>query len=174
MNLIFDEKSERNIRDLWLALVSDGVPIVISERYRPHITIAAYKSPDPSQVSEAVATIADQTHLHKIELSPIGCFPETGVLYLAPRVSNWLLDLHSFSLDLISSEISADLISDYLVKDRWVPHVTLVKGINESVVSRSFSSVLFHWRMFSVIGNAMSVRVHPNLEDYSVHRFSSS
>jgi 2'-5' RNA ligase len=172
VNLIFDEHSEQEIKELWKTLFSEGVLSSLAEKYRPHITIAAYESANPSALSDIVSRIGERIKPAKISLSPIGCFPENGVLFLAPRVSRWLLDLHQFSLDLIYSRISANLVYDYLVKDRWVPHVTLAKSMDERSLVQGFRVALLHWRPIEVNGIALTVRVHPSLADFSVHRFS--
>ncbi len=92
----------------------------------PHISLAGFDQIDLAQVSARLDDFASTTAAFAITLSAIGVFPGTGVVYLAPVVTQSLLTIHSRFQRLLEP---LGLPSNaYYWPGNWLPHCTV--GLN--------------------------------------------
>ena len=86
-NLTFDEATEQGVRGLWQRIEDAGIAVRGMRGYRPHISLTCYEAPGLAAYEAAIVTVAAATPPFSIRLDSLGIFPETGVIFLAPRMS---------------------------------------------------------------------------------------
>lgn len=122
--LLFDSRTERALRQLWLRLEEAGVPALLSHthgRHVPHLSYAVLRSWDIEEVRRALATLPDAgpTTLH---LDALGLF-RRGRSWLVPAVTSDLTARQERVVAAVEAT-GADLHRHYR-PGVWVPHCTL-------------------------------------------------
>jgi 2'-5' RNA ligase len=122
----FDPKTDRMIRD-WIDIIArqTGNDIALLSGLRPHLTLAEF---DSDQIEIVKMTLTDRTETVlrpiQISLASAGFFPHNpSVLYLAPIVDEYLLDLHRL-LNQSLEPLCTDFSPLYR-EENWVPHCTV-------------------------------------------------
>ncbi len=90
---------------------------------QPHISLAGFDQIDLAQISARLADFAATTPAFAITLSAIGIFPNAGIVYLAPVVTQQLLTIHSrFQRMLEPLGLPSNA---YYWPGNWIPHCTV-------------------------------------------------
>jgi len=138
VEMYFDEKTEKALRDLRRVLTDAGVRPVLDEMGdRPHISLAVFSQVDVEELLEEVEKFADETKALPITLSAIGAFATAdAVLFLTPAITQDLMDVHwDFHQMLGDLKMYPHA---YYQPDRWVPHSTIAQNVQEELVGKSF------------------------------------
>ncbi|MCG8353637.1 MAG: 2'-5' RNA ligase family protein [Chloroflexales bacterium] len=115
-------RQDCHIRAIWHRLAALGLLVGGLAGYRPHITFAVYED----GYKALLVSLAAPTPMFPTRLDALGIFPEAGVLFLAPRMSQALFNLHRQVLHVFEALDKPSVITDLLLPDRWMPHCTLV------------------------------------------------
>jgi 2'-5' RNA ligase len=120
VEMYFDEKSTQIIQNIWQSIGSINLKINAS----PHITLSLHEKMDIEYFKQILETFTSQHQKIPINISSISIFlAEEGIIFLAPVVTEPLLNLHKeFHHLLKTSEIETD---DNYKPGNWVPHCTL-------------------------------------------------
>lgn len=129
----FDQTSDQMIRD-WIGIIARqaGNDITLLSGLRPHLTLAEFDS-DQIETVKMILSERTKTVLRPIpiSLSSAGFFPHNpSVLYLAPIVDEYLLDLHRL-LNQSLEPLCTDFSPLYR-EENWVPHCTLALELDRS------------------------------------------
>lgn len=169
LNLLLDEAAEDVIRALWRDLAASGVPAKGSAGYGPHITLVAYVVTE-ARIADYAARLPSLTRsqqLLPLRLESLGVFPETGVVYLAPRPTAELLALHQRVVHDLAELDRTSSIDEWLLPGRWTPHCTLAGHLDMSGVTTTVEACLRLWRPVQGHGVAIGLRVHPSPDNYA-------
>ena len=101
---------------------------------RPHVSLALFKEIDLIDFKSELKSFADKTEPFEVTFASISTFPtEEGVVFLAPIVTQKLLDIHS----RFHSEFSRYRLygSDHYLPNRWVPHCTVCMDLRSDQIS---------------------------------------
>jgi 2'-5' RNA ligase superfamily len=123
--LFFDEKTDAAIRGLWQVIEDAGLPSnMLKLSYAPHLSVLVCDDTDIDALRKVLPVfIASHTPL-PLSFHSLGVFGgKDGVVYLAPTVTQQLLDFHTELWNLI--EPYTKNAQEYYRPDIWVPHVTL-------------------------------------------------
>ncbi len=127
--LYFNDKTERTIKELWLTLESEGIPLDYSVNIRPHLTLGIFDELPCESCHKELEIISEQCVDLQLTFSHIGLFYEPEVvLFLAPIVTDILLKLHA-DIHKILAVVSKNPW-EYYQPGKWVPHCTLALGIH--------------------------------------------
>ncbi len=131
------------VEKMWDALSSVGIASEGQvQGNHPHITLGVYH--DVIKREAAFKAIRDLAAGHKaadVALSGCGIFPgQTHALCAIPIVTGQLLALHR--------ELHASVPSDnpHYAPDRWVPHVTLARELDASIVAAGVNALMPVWQ----------------------------
>jgi len=127
----FDRESEKKIGDIWQDLVLSVEDSSKFEGYRPHITLAVYDSEsfDLKGAIRQLDSFSEGLESFGLELGFLGIFPEQKVVFLGPKVSRSLLNIH-YNFHKQFKDYSAHLKTFYS-PDNWIPHCTIAFGLSE-------------------------------------------
>jgi 2'-5' RNA ligase len=170
-NLTFDDATEHAIRTIWHRLAALGLVVGGLTGYRPHITLAVYEDSDSSGYETPLVSLAATTPVFPVRLDSLGIFPEAGVLFLAPRMSQALFSLHRQVLYAFEALDRSSVISDLLLPDRWMPHCTLVGRLTPAQLLTAIEACQRNWTLIQ--GNAVGIgmRLWPAAENCRFYRF---
>jgi len=119
---IFDQVSHEKILKLQNQLVGEGVSPL------PHITLSFTKgqslnSMKYEQLASDLEIVASRTSCFNLNFPSIGSFPSGGVVFLAPQVTDDLLQLHKDVHKIIKDH--GAISQPYFIANQWTPHCTL-------------------------------------------------
>ena len=122
VELFFEEPGATQLRELFQ---KTGSPL-LSWGATPHISLAVIDEVDEASLIKITKKFASETQPFKTRFSSLGTFPgEKRVVFLAPIVTNQILDLHSRFHKLLEK---AGLKSNPLyLPGQWVPHCTITE-----------------------------------------------
>ena len=138
VEVYFDQKTEKSLRDLRKVLTDAGVRPVLDEiGDRPHISLAVFSQVDVDVLLEELEKFAGETRQMPITLSAIGAFATAdAVLFLTPAITQELMDVHwDFHQMLADQKMYPHA---YYQPDRWVPHSTVAQNVQEGMVGSAF------------------------------------
>jgi 2'-5' RNA ligase len=176
-NLTFDPITEQAIQSFWGHIVDAGITERSLTRYPPHITLAVYDVENINSYEAILAPIASALVPFPILLDSLGVFPETGVIFLSPRMSQALFSLHRAIIHEFMSMDKADMPSlahDWLLPDRWTPHATLAARLTSAQVLKGLEVCLHHWAPIHGYATGIGMRIFPELTNYRSYPFSNS
>src|SRR5690349_19315069 len=109
ITLAFDTQAETAIQDIWRRLAEQNihVPGLISG-YRPHITLSVYETDDIEFYHHALTSFVQTLKPFPLRLDVLGIFPERGVLFLTPRMSQSLMNVHRTAIEAFGANPIAD------------------------------------------------------------------
>lgn len=142
--LLFDARSDSDVRGLWSRLEADGVRTLQGHthgRHHPHLSYAVLRSWDLSRVESALAKLPDSGPF-SISFHGTLAFPR-GRAALAPAIS---ADVARRQGEIVSALVAtgADLHRNYR-PGSWVPHVsvaTRAQGAKLPTVVKAIADVL--------------------------------
>jgi 2'-5' RNA ligase len=119
VELLFDPDAEAAVREVWREVSArTGSSMLFDLASRPHVTLAVHDEQDAPQLDRAVR--AFDAPATRFVLSSAGTFPgDEGVAFLAPVVTDALLDLHR------RWHAASPGSNEYYLPGRWVPHCTV-------------------------------------------------
>ena len=138
VEMYFDEKTEKSLRDLRKILTDAGVKPVLDEiGDRPHISLAVFSQVDVDVLLEEVEGFAKETRPLPLTLGAIGAFATAdAVLFLTPAITQDLMDVH-WDFHQLLGDLKMHPHA-YYQPDRWVPHSTVAQNVEEGMVGKAF------------------------------------
>jgi 2'-5' RNA ligase len=138
VEMYFDEKTEKALRDLRKVLSEAGVRPVLDEiGDRPHISLAVFSQVEVDELLEEMEKFAAETQPMSITLSAIGAFATAeAVLFLTPAITQELMDVH-WDFHQLLGDLKMHPHA-YYQPDRWVPHSTVAQNVEEGMVGKGF------------------------------------
>ena len=135
----FDTETEQAIHQIWQGLAENGLSDYAAERsgMEPHLTLASYAelSDLPAMNARLEAHYANQVTL-SINLTSLGTFLGSQLVFLAPQITVDLLDFHAKHHKAFDDQL--DPTSHYAPK-AWSPHVSLANYLSESNFPAAFA-----------------------------------
>jgi len=125
------------VRQLWQSLVKEGIPSQpLASGARPHISLCVYESLDSPLVAKKLAIFARQFEPLSFVLESVDTFPASnGVVFLAPRLSEGLIEAHRrFHKEFDGYRATA---SPYYLPENWQPHCTVAEDLSSEQVSHA-------------------------------------
>lgn len=143
----FDVTADERIRALRGALALASPRLARPPLHRPHITLAATRTPraELSAVHRLADALATRHAAFDLALEHVGIFPRGGVLWLAPAPSGALAALQS-DADAALLDAGHDRAFDTAAPDRWVPHCTLATGLRPQHLATAVELLARRWR----------------------------
>lgn len=131
VELFFNPALESRVRRVCAALREGGIRgdlLIDDVKARPHVTLCVCDDADVEALEYCARQVADKSPAIPVSLSSIGVFPTgQGVAFLAPVVSEELLDIHRALHDAQDSFTHSAW--PVYSPARWVPHCTLVNNV---------------------------------------------
>lgn len=139
VELYFHPKTEQSIKSIWKVLYDKHISKYMYEsNSRPHINLAAYddKINNFELFTKEVEGFAKTLPPFKLNLLNIGVFnTEEGVVFLQPKVTRELLDIHEKFHRTMESFVEAEW--RYYLPDLWMPHCTMAIDLNKEKLLQS-------------------------------------
>ena len=125
IELLFDPDTEAAIRGHWQRLQDAGIPCALADLgASPHVSLGVYDRPLPERWLEPARAWFEARAPVSLTFSSVGTFPGgEGVVFLAPVVTDALLDLHT-AYHAAFDEWRSD-VRPYYLPGAWVPHCTM-------------------------------------------------
>jgi hypothetical protein len=142
VELFFDTGLEDAVRRLWEAVSqATGVPNRMAVTgNRPHVSLAAFNDCQVEAAVEDLRALAAGARTVDLDLNSIGTFASLeGVLFLAPVVTQALLDIH---LDCQARfQDLAQGMWPYYLPEKLAFHCTLNTGLSADEINAAISAV---------------------------------
>ena len=123
----FDAETERRFEAVKAEIRRSGCEV---DAQPPHITFGIYSGVGRAQMTRFIEGIASNLQKTRLFFGYVGVFPESGVLFAAPGVTQELLDMHA-SIHARYDDFCFDKNCLYSLREsKWVPHITLATPIN--------------------------------------------
>ena len=135
IQLFFDHDTEKAVTSIINRLRDAGVVNgkFVGEHYRPHVSLAVYKSLDQAHARHATQVVATQFAPFRLTVSHIGVFnEEVKALYLGPVVTAGLRALHVALHKHYSGR--PEVCWNYYLPDHWTPHCGLLIDTSEGPI----------------------------------------
>ena len=173
LTLYFDSATERAIEGLWAVLTGAGFAVPGVHGHRPHITLAAYDTAESTPYQHLLEDFTPTQRAFPLRLHALGVFPETGVVFLAPRVTTPLLRLHTALIHACGALGAAPLkYAHHLDKNLWTPHCTLARGQTAPEVASILTTCIAHWQGIEGMVEGIGVLIPPAAVDLAQYAFS--
>ncbi|MCP2250882.1 2'-5' RNA ligase family protein [Lentzea aerocolonigenes] len=128
----FDDEADKKVRDLWRQVGTE-------HEYPPHLTYAIASTIGP-KVRKELRTDLERLWMPDLWLHTLSTFSTVeNVLMLAAVVDAELLAVHSAIHDVLASNVKNP--SAYYLPGSWVPHCTLVHGIDDEAMKAAFAKI---------------------------------
>jgi 2'-5' RNA ligase len=140
IELYFDDLLEHEVRSLW-QLVAQAAPSDTLQRVahaRPHISLAVCDDASAEDLCAVVEALDGQTF--PIQFSVIGCFPQSGTLFLGPVCSTPLAALHEKTVHHLRQR-GVPILS-YYEPGNWSPHATIGLDLSPDALTSAFDTVI--------------------------------
>lgn len=157
IQLFFDSSSDTAIRNLWAELANSGLPFPLRDSgNRPHFSLAIYREINTTVCANLLRSFAQTRTSFAAAIDSLGIFPgEQAVVFLAPIVSPYLLDLHRQVHQLLQD--IGTLPSSYYLPGQWYPHCSLATRVPSHLISQAV-----------MIGLGMAYPLSINIEEIGV------
>lgn len=133
IELFLDERSDRQIRQIWAALDEHGIPslgAIPRCAYHPHVTLSAFEHGNVTEIAEAIRPVCATSVGLPLPLEQLGFFlTDEAPVFFGVVPSSRLLALHRAVHQAI--EPLAENISPYYRPDALLPHCTLAVGVTD-------------------------------------------
>lgn len=137
VEMCFDEQSDRQIREIWAAIDSSLPGLNAS----PHFSLSLHGNVEPACMRHVLQVFASQNRRISVEMPLYSSFlTDEGVLFLAPVVTEPLLDLHKAFHQLLA-EYGIES-HPYHRPGAWIPHCTMDIHLNSADLLRKFALCL--------------------------------
>ncbi len=130
----FNRETDEYIHKLWKDFKDQGIcDFMVDSQSTPHIAFAVFSEVNINELEELLNEFTLEQSKIDLNLSYIGTFPtDEGVVFLAPKVTNELLDSHRKLHEALSSCSFDEKQWDYYKPDFWVPHCIMAEKVSES------------------------------------------
>src|SRR5688500_3019953 len=126
----FDDEADAKIRELWRRIGA-------KHEYPPHLTYAVTSTIGP-KVRKELREDLERLWMPDLWLHTLATFSTVdNVLMLAAVVDSELLAVHSAIHDVMANKVKNP--SAYYLPGNWVPHCTLVHGVDDEAVKAAFA-----------------------------------
>ncbi|NIK57969.1 2'-5' RNA ligase family protein [Kribbella shirazensis] len=125
---LFDRRTDRLLRNLWVRLEELGLPTLLSHTHGhhvPHLSLAVLREWDHDKVMKAVQPLLNEQSA-ELYFDALGTF-RRGRAWLVPAVGVEVLQLQAAVVSAVLAT-GADLHRHYQ-PGRWVPHCTLAPRV---------------------------------------------
>ncbi len=135
---LFDNNTEVNIRNIWSKLRDQSISAYAFEveNRKPHLTLASYSSLDLDEFIKEVDHFYDNKATIPISYQSIGTFLSTGILYLAPTMTEELFTLHRSHHQHFSLFSDSDSL---YAPGQWIPHCTIANRLSNKQLLAAYS-----------------------------------
>ncbi|GAA5530988.1 hypothetical protein Hgul01_04812 [Herpetosiphon gulosus] len=134
--------------------------------------MAAYDTVDWTAYGQVLGRFVQAQQALPIRLHALGLFPETGVVFLAPRVTASLLTLHTTLLAACASVEDAPLAyAHHLGVNTWMPHCTLARGQTLSQATSIVATCSRHWQAIDGMIDGIGILIPPAVIDVAQYPF---
>lgn len=149
VEMFCDHPLEDFVKEMWIAFHHQAISSYMYdiEEIRPHITLAVYNEVQATQMPvfhERFYHFFQHQRQVEIQCDSIGIFPVTGTCYLAPTVTQELLQLHAAFHNRF--EGYRYLSNPYYTPGRWTPHCTLATQLHQDKVVEAVQYSLSRFR----------------------------
>ena len=163
--LFFDAKSSMAVHQYGDLLEMARVPSIFSTLgASPHISLAVFEQYNPERLHALMKKLAASFPPTPFRLSSIGTFPgKEGVLFLAPVVTDSLLEIHNRVHRALDKVVESSWV--YYFPGGWVPHCTLSIRLTWKKLAKGIE--LLRRKGFSIHGRCSHlalVETHPRLK----------
>lgn len=156
VELLFDEKLESAVRDIWVALDEAGVSGALGSPSSPHVSLVGGETSDVSGLSTLTHEWTSGAKSIEITLSHLGRFPATEVAFLGVTPSSSLLEMHEdFHRKVMIPPAHESW--DYYRPGVWVPHCTVAQPTPDPEFAKVIKIVTGD--RLPIAGNLEGVRV---------------
>jgi 2'-5' RNA ligase len=169
--LLLTPDLEQGVRDLWRDLETIGIHFPEPERYRPHITLTGFDIPNPAACSRTLQMLCSNHPPIPIRLHHLGLFPELSVLFLEPRMTRALAQLHRNLIQEITNLPGLSPPFSHYDIDTWVPHCTLAANIPPNLLGTAITKIQSRWRTLEGHAIGIGLFVPPIKSDYLLEHF---
>jgi 2'-5' RNA ligase len=128
LELALDDRSAAAVRTLWRALAHDGFPFMADSGANPHVSLAIWDEIAHAPMTAAVAHFAGETAPLPVVFERVDVFPETGVVFLAPRTDPRLLAVQARCHQRLAAH--GRQAWPHYHPQAWVPHCTLAHDVD--------------------------------------------
>jgi 2'-5' RNA ligase len=170
ITLSFDPQTAASIRLIWQQLAQQNIAVPgVTSGYHPHITFAVYDTDDIEFYHQKLLPFVTSLRSFPIRLDVLGIFPERGILFLAPRMSRALMNMHQAAVDAFGD----NPIAAHLLPDRWTPHCTLAIPASPQQMTDGVLWCQTHWQPFDAEATGIGIQVIPESEDRWYAKFQN-
>ena len=162
IELFFDPRSSLAVQQCGEALEAAGIPSIFSTLgAAPHVSLAVFEKYRPERMHATLKKMGAAFPATPFALGSLGSFPSRdGVLFLAPVVTEPLLEIHGWIHRALSKSVEGSW--DYYHPGRWTPHCTLCLRLSPKKLGRGLE--LLKRRTFPIRGRYQRlalVETHP-------------
>lgn len=135
---IFDEMTEKMIKQIWCDLKEAGISSYAYEVENriPHITLASYDDLDTVDFINRMTIFYSNKHAIDFTFSTIGSFFRSGAVFFQPTLTNDLLALHAEHHHYFE-EYKPQSNTLYL-PNHWIPHCTIANRLSQEKLTEAF------------------------------------
>lgn len=135
----FDQVTEEYIKTIWQELSELSISTYAEEvrDRRPHFTLASYNRLDEEVFIRKFAKFFESKFEVSVEMSSLGTFMKTGLLFLAPTPTIGLLTFHEIYHQTFAE--FADLPDSMYYPNKWVPHCTLANRLSSEKLNEALN-----------------------------------
>lgn len=147
---MFFEKSEENmIMEYWLRFKNEKISTYLLDvDSRPHLTVGCFNNIDIGHCSERLQDFCNTNKKLQLIFPSIGVFTKPKpCVFLAPVVTNGLLDMHSKLFEVFSDCDYSGF--EFYTKDKWMPHCAMDIATDIETVCKSTDLLLRNFVPFS-------------------------
>lgn len=137
IELYMDSRADAAVRQIWQSLAEAAIPSQpLSAGARPHVSLCLYESLGSRVFPRELEAFARQSNPFSFVLESVETFPvSSGVVFLAPRSSEELLEVHGrFHKDFDGSSAT---VSSYYLPEHWKPHCTVAENLSSKQVRQA-------------------------------------
>jgi 2'-5' RNA ligase len=145
VTIIFDPDTEAALRSIQLKTRASVPSSSDLPNHRPHVTVAAYDASSIAAVKQSLEHACSAQLQFAIPIRSLGVFLESGTVFGQPVPTPTLLGLHTH---ITRSIPEPQRFAHHLGVGNWIPHATIVSGLDEGellnalhVVCRAFEPI---------------------------------
>jgi 2'-5' RNA ligase len=173
--LHFDTTTEDRIRNCWQRLAHAGIAVPGLTGLRPHITLAAYETDALAHYRTSLAEFVQTQTVFPIRFDYLGIFPESRVVFLAPRVTSRLTNVQAGLVHMLAGPDRAPLkFAEHLAPENWIPHCTVMAGCPEEVLIAITGLLVQQWEPIAGMVAGIGIVVPPAVSDVVQYSFRPS
>lgn len=125
IGVFFDPQTETEIRRIWRLMAENGIADYLHlSANRPHFTMTIFEDLDLDKTGEVLCKLASRATPLDVSFQSIGIFPNTNAIFLAPLVTEPLLDLQKcLHLELVKFASLPE--NSFYLPGQWIPHCSI-------------------------------------------------